>query len=80
MPIQLNMLFVIILGGGWLFSRFFSMIKLPAVLGMVVFGIICSVTIKPYAHPAIWEISPFLKFQGFSSDRQECGLQLFLPD
>ncbi|MFO7735083.1 MAG: cation:proton antiporter [bacterium] len=61
MPIQLNMLFVIILGGGWLFSRFFSMIKLPAVLGMVVFGIICSVTIKPYAHPAIWEISPFLK-------------------
>ncbi len=61
MPIQLNMLFVIILGGGWLFSRFFSMIKLPSVLGMVIFGIICSVTIKPYAHPVIWEIAPFLK-------------------
>ena len=61
MTLKLNLLFAIILGGGWIFSRLFSRMKLPPVMGMVVFGILCSLTIKPFSPQVIWELSPFLK-------------------
>ncbi len=59
--LSLNILFIIILGGGWLFSRLFAKIQLPAVLGMVVFGITCSIYLKPITSPLLWELAPFLK-------------------
>ncbi|HPA63085.1 MAG TPA: cation:proton antiporter [Spirochaetota bacterium] len=61
MDINLNLIFVIIFAGGWIFSKLFSKIKLPAVLGMVVFGIICSIFIKDKSPDILWELSPFLK-------------------
>lgn len=61
MTIQLNLIIAIILGGGWLFGKIFGKIKLPAVLGMVIFGIICSVFLKPYTPKLLWDLSPFLK-------------------
>jgi len=61
MNLQINTLLAIILGGGWLFSRLFSKIKMPPVLGMVIFGMICSVTIRPYSDPVIYELEPCLK-------------------
>lgn len=59
--LQINIVFAVILGGGWLFSRVFSKLKLPAVLGMVIFGIICSVSIKSYTPQLLWDLAPFLK-------------------
>ena len=61
MTLQINWIFAIILGGGWIFSKIFGKIKLPAILGMVVFGIICSLTIKQYTPGFLWEVAPFLK-------------------
>lgn len=57
----INAIAVIILLGGWIFGRLFEKIRLPGVLGMVVFGILCSVGIKDLAPQTLWEISPFLK-------------------
>ncbi len=57
----INTVAVIILLGGWIFARLFEKIRLPNVLGMVVFGIICSLTIKPMVPQLLWDISPFLK-------------------
>ncbi|GAB1354392.1 sodium:proton antiporter [Erysipelotrichia bacterium] len=57
----INAVAVIILLGGWFFARVFEKIRLPGVLGMVVFGILCSVTIKDRAPHILWEIAPFLK-------------------
>ncbi len=61
MTLTLNLILAIILGGGWLFSRLFQKMKLPAVLGMLVFGILCSVFIKEYTHNILWELDPYLK-------------------
>lgn len=59
--LTINVVAVIILLGGWIFARLFEKIKLPNVLGMVVFGIICSLTIKEITPKILWEIAPFLK-------------------
>ncbi|KAF1083431.1 MAG: hypothetical protein GQF41_0209 [Candidatus Rifleibacterium amylolyticum] len=59
--LTINAVAVIILLGGWVFARLFEKIRLPNVLGMVVFGIICSLTIKERTPKLLWEISPFLK-------------------
>lgn len=59
--LSLNAVAVIILLGGWVFARLFEKIKLPNVLGMVVFGIFCSVTLKERTPKILWEIAPFLK-------------------
>lgn len=57
----INTVAVIILLGGWGSARIFEKLRLPGVLGMVVFGIICSVTIKPMVPQLLWDIAPFLK-------------------
>ena len=59
--IQINFIFALILGGGWLFGKLFAKIKLPSVLGMVIFGILCSLFLKKYTPEILWEIAPFLK-------------------
>ncbi len=57
----INSIAVIILLGGWSFAKLFEKLCLPNVLGMVFFGILCSVTIKPLVPQLLWDISPFLK-------------------
>lgn len=57
----INAVAVIILLGGWGFSRLFEKMRLPGILGMVVFGILCSLGIKDQTSKVLWEIAPFLK-------------------
>lgn len=59
--LSINAVAVIILLGGWLFSRIFERCRLPNVLGMVVFGILCSIFIKAQTPKILWDIAPFLK-------------------
>jgi NhaP-type Na+/H+ or K+/H+ antiporter len=59
--LSINIIFVIILLGGLFFGDFFEKIKLPNVLGMVIFGIILSLTIKDKTPKLLFEIEPFLK-------------------
>lgn len=61
MTLQLPHLFVIILAGGWLSGKLAARMRLPSILGMVLFGICCSIWIKPYTSELLWEITPFLK-------------------
>ncbi len=58
---SINAIAVIILLGGWLSARVFARLRLPEVLGMVMFGIICSLTIKEQVPKLLWDIAPFLK-------------------
>ncbi len=55
------MITTIILLGGWIFSKLFSKMQLPSVLGMVVFGILLSIFIKQYTTEVLWQIAPFAK-------------------
>jgi NhaP-type Na+/H+ or K+/H+ antiporter len=59
--LTINAVAVIILLGGWLFARLFERMRLPGVLGMVFFGILCSIGIKDRTPALLWEIAPFLK-------------------
>lgn len=59
--LSINAVAVTILLGGWIFARIFERCRLPNVLGMVVFGIICSVLIKNRTPQILWDIAPFLK-------------------
>lgn len=61
MALSFNLSFAILLAGGWLSGRLFKKIGLPGVMGMVVFGILCSVWLKPYASPLVGELAPSLK-------------------
>ncbi len=56
-----SLVFVIILLGGWLFGRLFGKIGLPSILGMVVFGIICSLTLTGRTPSLLWDMAPYLK-------------------
>ena len=60
-PVPFNVLFAILLAGGWLSGRLFAKMKLPTILGMVVFGVFCAVTAKTAAPPVFWELDPYLK-------------------
>lgn len=59
--IPFNVLFAIVLAGGWLSGRLFAKMKLPTILGMVVFGVVCAITAKSAAPPVFWELEPYLK-------------------
>ncbi len=56
-----SIIFVIILLGGWIFGRIFGKIGLPSIFGMVVFGIICSLTLTDKAPDLLWDMAPYLK-------------------
>lgn len=57
----INAAFVILLLGGWLFSRVFKRIGLPSILGMVVFGIGGSLFFRQWMPDLLWELEPSLK-------------------
>lgn len=57
----INAALIVILLGGWFFSRIFGMLKLPPILGMVVFGILGSVYLKSSLPQILWDIAPSLK-------------------
>ncbi len=57
----LNLIFALILFGGWISSRLFHQIKLPNILGMLIFGIVLGNLITPLIPQSLWEIEPFLK-------------------
>ncbi|HQB82643.1 MAG TPA: cation:proton antiporter [Candidatus Rifleibacterium sp.] len=57
----INLIAVVILLGGWGCARLFARLGLPNVLGMVFFGIICSLTIKGQVPQLLWDAAPFLK-------------------
>lgn len=57
----LNLIFALILFGGWISSRLFHQIKLPNILGMLIFGIVLGSLINPLIPQSLWEIEPFLK-------------------
>ncbi len=59
--ITLGMIIAIIILCGWLFANFFQKMKLPSVLGMVIFGIICRILLKDYTPDSLWETAPFAK-------------------
>lgn len=58
---NLNIIIVVILAGGWLSGRLFKKIQLPSVLGMTLFGIAVSFWGKHLIPETLWEIAPFLK-------------------
>jgi NhaP-type Na+/H+ or K+/H+ antiporter len=60
-PIRFNLFFALFLAGGWIFGRFFSKLRLPSILGMVVFGVGLSLVSKSLAPPLLWDLAPSLK-------------------
>ncbi|NQT59849.1 MAG: cation:proton antiporter [Bacteroidetes bacterium] len=58
---SLNLVLIIIIFGGWLSGRLFSHIHLPAVLGMVLFGIAAGILVGNRIPGILWELEPFLK-------------------
>ncbi|MDC7239374.1 MAG: cation:proton antiporter [Spirochaetales bacterium] len=57
----LNLLIVLTLIGGWIFSRVFSRIGLPGVLGMIIWGMLMGVFSGGSIPGSLEELSPFLK-------------------
>ncbi|QEN08905.1 peptidase [Oceanispirochaeta crateris] len=58
---SLNLLIVLTLIGGWIFSRVFKRIGLPNVLGMILWGILIGLFSRGNAPGSLEELSPFLK-------------------
>ena len=59
---NLNLIIVLILLGGWFSGRLFERIRLPAVLGMLGCGLVIGVVLGPDAWPpGLSEMEPFLK-------------------
>ena len=63
-----EVLFFAVLAGGWLAGRLFERLKLPAVLGMTLFGILLAILAPLFAGEngqvwpgGFWELVPFLK-------------------
>ncbi|MDC7231882.1 MAG: cation:proton antiporter [Spirochaetales bacterium] len=58
---SLNLLIVLTLIGGWIFSRIFKKIGLPNVLGMIIWGILLGIFSGGNTPSSLNELSPFLK-------------------
>ena len=58
---SLNLTIAAIIFGGWLFSRLFSRLKLPNILGMVGFGILIGILAGNRIPDTLWDIEPMLK-------------------
>ncbi|THB62474.1 MAG: peptidase, partial [Spirochaetaceae bacterium] len=52
---------VVLMIGGWLFSRALSKMRLPSILGMVIFGILLGIVGAQYIPQLAWDIEPFVK-------------------
>ena len=57
----LNLLIVLTLIGGWFFSRAFSRVGLPGVLGMIIWGVLIGLFSGGNVPGSLDELSPFLK-------------------
>jgi len=55
------MIIVLLILGGWIGGRIFARIKLPPILGMMVFGIAVSGIVRSYAPEVFWELAPLLR-------------------
>lgn len=58
---SLNLTLALIVFGGWLFSRLFDRLRLPNILGMVVFGILTGIFLGEAIPETLWDIEPILK-------------------
>jgi len=58
---SLNLLIVLTLVGGWVFSRLFTGMRLPNVLGMIFWGILIGTLSHGKTPASLAELSPFLK-------------------
>lgn len=58
---SINAAMILLLLGGWIFSRFFSRMRFPSILGMVVFGILGSLFFADRMPALLWDIAPSLK-------------------
>lgn len=58
---DISLVFVIVVLGGWLFSKLFKKMKLPSIIGMLLCGILMSLFLKNYLPEILWEISPLIK-------------------
>jgi len=58
---SLSLILAIVVLGGWLFSRLFKIIRLPNILGMVIFGILAGPLFGKYIPGTLWDIEPMLK-------------------
>ena len=57
----INLFVVVLLLGGWFAGKLFTKLKLPSVLGMLMFGIVFSYFKRDAIPPLIFEAEPFLK-------------------
>lgn len=58
---KVNILIVVLLLGGWIGGKLFSKIKLPAILGMMIFGIAVGEFVRDIAPDVFWELAPLLR-------------------
>ncbi len=58
---EMNILIVLLLLGGWIGGKLFSKIKLPAILGMMIFGIAVGGVVRDLAPEVFWELAPLLR-------------------
>lgn len=59
--LSLSLILAVIILGGWLCARLFGFLRLPPIMGMVVFGILCSIFLRPGTPGALLDLDPFLK-------------------
>ncbi|MGM0443095.1 MAG: cation:proton antiporter [Fibrobacterota bacterium] len=77
---SLNTLIFLFLFGGYLFGKAFSRLRLPAVLGMVVFGITAGVFFRETVPPVLWEVESPLKSFALTVILLRAGLGLRRQD
>ena len=58
---EMNVLLVLLLLGGWAGGKLFSKIKLPAILGMMIFGIAVGALVRDLAPAVFWDLAPLLR-------------------
>ena len=58
---SLNILFVLIIVGGWLSGKISDKLGLSAILGMTLWGVALSFFFKDTFPPVLWQSAPFLK-------------------
>ncbi len=58
---DLNVIFVVILVGGWLGGRIAARLKLPSILGMMLVGVGVGFALREHAPDAFWELAPLLR-------------------
>lgn len=58
---DLNIIIVLIVVGGWIFGRLFDKLKLPSIIGMLCFGLLAGIMLKGKIPSLLDSIEPFIK-------------------